>query len=95
MWAPRRDESMDADEAAAIAELEARVWLAHVAPAEALRRLDVTPPLGVNLFAAAAVARIPVQSMFRSLIVPVLVVFGALLLITFVPAISLWPAAHL
>ena len=55
----------------------------------------VTPPLGVNLFAAAAVARIPVQSMFRSLIVPVLVVFGALLLITFVPAISLWPAAHL
>ncbi|MDX1731440.1 MAG: TRAP transporter large permease subunit, partial [Aurantimonas coralicida] len=55
----------------------------------------VTPPLGVNLFAAAAVAQIPVQSMFRSLIVPVLVVFGALLLITFVPAISLWPAAHL
>ena len=50
----------------------------------------ITPPLGVNLFAAAAVAKIPVQSMFKSLLLPVGTVFLALLLITYVPQISLF-----
>ena len=50
----------------------------------------ITPPLGVNLFAAAAVARIPVQSMFKSLLLPVMTVLIALLLITYVPAISMF-----
>ncbi|MEI4487465.1 TRAP transporter large permease [Frigidibacter sp. MR17.14] len=49
----------------------------------------ITPPLGVNLFAAAQVAGIPVQRMFRSLLVPVCTVLALLLLITYVPALSL------
>ncbi|WP_116130743.1 TRAP transporter large permease [Tropicimonas sp. IMCC34043] len=47
-----------------------------------------TPPLGVNLFAAAQVADIPVQRMFSSLVWPILVVISALMLITYVPALS-------
>ena len=35
---------------AAVAELDTRVWLPHVAPAAAAARLDVTPPLGVLLY---------------------------------------------
>jgi tripartite ATP-independent transporter DctM subunit len=50
----------------------------------------ITPPLGVNLFAAATVANIPVEAMFRTLIIPVLTVISALLLITYIPAISLF-----
>ncbi|MCE7027157.1 TRAP transporter large permease [Jiella avicenniae] len=50
----------------------------------------ITPPLGVNLFAAAQVAKIPVQRMFGSLVIPVTVVLGTLLLITYVPEISLF-----
>lgn len=49
----------------------------------------ITPPLGVNLFAAASVARIPVQRMFRSLLIPLVTVVLALMLITYIPAISL------
>ena len=33
-----------------IAELDARVWLPHAAPAALLERLDVSPPLGVLLY---------------------------------------------
>ncbi|WBU59902.1 TRAP transporter large permease [Paracoccus albus] len=50
----------------------------------------ITPPLGVNLFAAASVAQIPVQRMFRSLLIPLLTVVVALLLITYIPDISLF-----
>ena len=50
----------------------------------------ITPPLGVNLFAAAQVAKIPVQRMFGSLVIPVAVVLATLLLITYVPQISLF-----
>jgi tripartite ATP-independent transporter DctM subunit len=49
-----------------------------------------TPPLGVNLFAAAQVADIPVQSMFKSLVIPALTVISVLMIITYVPAISLF-----
>ena len=49
----------------------------------------ITPPLGVNLFAAAAVAKVPVQALFRSLVWPILTVLAALAAITYVPAISL------
>ena len=35
---------------AAVAELDTRVWLPHVAPAAAASRLDVTPPIGVLLY---------------------------------------------
>ncbi|WP_269499891.1 TRAP transporter large permease [Castellaniella sp. S9] len=50
----------------------------------------ITPPLGVNLFAAAQVARIPIESMFRSLVWPVLTVVSALMIITYIPEVSLW-----
>lgn len=51
----------------------------------------ITPPLGVNLFAAAAVARMPVEQIIPQLIWFVLTVFGALMIITYVPAITMWP----
>ncbi|MGB5214414.1 MAG: TRAP transporter large permease [Anderseniella sp.] len=49
-----------------------------------------TPPLGVNLFAAAQVANIPVQNMFKSLLLPVLTMVTALMIITYVPPVSLF-----
>jgi len=49
-----------------------------------------TPPLGVNLFAAAQVADIQVQRMFKSLVMPVATVVSMLLVITYVPQVSLF-----
>ena len=49
-----------------------------------------TPPLGVNLFAAAQVANIPVQRMFKTLVIPVLTMITTLMIITYVPHISLF-----
>ena len=49
-----------------------------------------TPPLGVNLFAAAQVAKIPVERLFTSLVIPVLTVISALMIITYVPQVSLF-----
>lgn len=54
----------------------------------------ITPPLGVNLFAAAAVARMPVEKIIPQLIWFVLTVFGALMIITYVPAITMWPVHY-
>jgi len=51
----------------------------------------ITPPLGVNLFAACAVANISVEKIIPQLLWFVLTVFGALMIITYVPAITLWP----
>ncbi|MBF9052092.1 TRAP transporter large permease subunit [Roseobacter sp. HKCCD9010] len=51
----------------------------------------ITPPLGVNLFAACAVAGIPVERIIPQLIWFVLVVFVCLMLITYVPMIALGP----
>jgi len=49
-----------------------------------------TPPLGVNLFAAAQVADIQVQRMFKSLAFPVVTVISMLMVITYVPQVSLF-----
>jgi tripartite ATP-independent transporter DctM subunit len=49
----------------------------------------ITPPFGVNLFAACAVARISLDRMTKSLIPFICVVLACLMLITYVPAISL------
>ncbi|MBV16385.1 MULTISPECIES: TRAP transporter large permease [Thalassospira] len=51
----------------------------------------ITPPLGVNLFAACAVAKLPVEKIIPQLLWFVLTVFAALMIITYVPAVSLWP----
>ena len=50
----------------------------------------VTPPFGVNLFAACTVAQISIERLIRSLVPFVLVTFGCLLIITYVPWISLF-----
>jgi tripartite ATP-independent transporter DctM subunit len=49
----------------------------------------ITPPFGVNLFAAAQVAGIGVDRMMRYLGVFILVVIACLMIIAYVPAISL------
>lgn len=51
----------------------------------------ITLPLGVNLFAACTVADLPVEKIIPQLIWFVLTVFAALMVITYVPAISLAP----
>lgn len=50
----------------------------------------VTPPFGVNLFAACAVANIPIERLVRPLLPFVGVVVACLMLITYVPEISLF-----
>jgi len=49
----------------------------------------ITPPFGVNLFAAATVARISLDQMIRYLLPFVMVIIACLMVITYVPAISL------
>jgi tripartite ATP-independent transporter DctM subunit len=49
----------------------------------------VTPPFGVNLFAACSVANLPLERLVRPLLPFVAVVVACLLLITYVPAVSL------
>jgi C4-dicarboxylate transporter DctM subunit len=49
----------------------------------------ITPPFGVNLFAACTVARISLDRMIRDLIPFVLVILACLMVITYVPALSL------
>jgi tripartite ATP-independent transporter DctM subunit len=49
----------------------------------------ITPPFGVNLFAACTVARISLDQIVTRLIPFVLVVFGCLMLITYFPVISI------
>jgi len=50
----------------------------------------ITPPFGVNLFAACTVARISLDRMIRDLIPFVLVVLACLIVISYVPGLSLW-----
>ncbi|MCW8177113.1 TRAP transporter large permease [Verminephrobacter aporrectodeae] len=49
----------------------------------------ITPPFGVNLFAACTVARIPLDRIVRHLLPFVCVILACLLLITYMPWISL------
>lgn len=49
----------------------------------------ITPPFGVNLFAACTVARISLDRMIKDLIPFVLVVLACLMVITYVPGLSL------
>jgi C4-dicarboxylate transporter, DctM subunit len=49
----------------------------------------ITPPFGVNLFAACTVARISLDRIIRQLIPFVLVILACLMIVTYVPALSL------
>lgn len=55
----------------------------------------VTPPLGVNLFAACAVAKISVHKIVPQLVWFVAAIFVSLMIITYVPAITLLPVEWL
>jgi C4-dicarboxylate transporter DctM subunit len=48
-----------------------------------------TPPFGLNLFASQAIFNQPLASIYRGVIPFVLINFATLMLITYVPAISL------
>jgi tripartite ATP-independent transporter DctM subunit len=50
----------------------------------------ITPPFGVNLFAACAVARISLDQMVTRLLPFVAVVLGCLMVVTYVPALTLF-----
>ena len=50
----------------------------------------ITPPFGVNLFAACTVAKISLDQIIRELIPFVLVILSCLLIITYVPQVSLF-----
>ncbi len=49
-----------------------------------------TPPLGVTLFAASQVAKIPVEKVMLSTLVPFVALLGCLLVITMMPEITLF-----
>ena len=49
----------------------------------------ITPPFGVNLFAAAQVAKVGVDEMISYLLAFFAVVFGCLMLVTYVPGITM------
>jgi len=49
----------------------------------------ITPPFGVNLFAACTVARISLDRIIRDLVPFVLVIMTCLMVVTYVPAVSL------
>ncbi|MFC5499176.1 TRAP transporter large permease [Caenimonas terrae] len=49
----------------------------------------ITPPFGVNLFAACTVARISLDRIIKDLIPFVLVILGCLMIVTYVPQLSL------
>ncbi len=49
----------------------------------------ITPPFGVNLFAACTVARISLDRIVGNLMPFVLVILGCLMVITYFPSISL------
>jgi C4-dicarboxylate transporter, DctM subunit len=50
----------------------------------------VTPPVGLNLFVAAGIAKMQVERVVHAALPWLLILFGMLLLVTYVPAVSLW-----
>jgi C4-dicarboxylate transporter DctM subunit len=50
----------------------------------------ITPPVGLNLFVGSSISNMSVLSVFRACLPWMLVTFVMLLLVTYVPAISLF-----
>jgi C4-dicarboxylate transporter DctM subunit len=48
----------------------------------------VTPPIGVNLFVASSLTKVPVMDIAKKAVPMILLFLVALLLITYIPAIS-------
>ncbi|ADE57943.1 MULTISPECIES: TRAP transporter large permease [Aminobacterium] len=51
----------------------------------------VTPPMGVDLFVAANIVKTPFENILKGAMPFIIANFVAVLIITYVPAISLWP----
>lgn len=49
----------------------------------------VTPPIGVNLFVASSLSEIPVMHIARKAVPMILLFFGVLIMLTYIPALSL------
>ncbi|MBY7144520.1 TRAP transporter large permease [Virgibacillus sp. NKC19-3] len=49
----------------------------------------ITPPFGVNLYIASSVGQTPIEKMFKSMVPIILFMIAALLIVTYVPTISL------
>lgn len=50
----------------------------------------VTPPLGITLFVASNISKVPLANLFRAIVPFILCMIAALLVLTFVPQISLF-----
>lgn len=50
----------------------------------------VTPPLGVNLFVASTIGKVPFEKIVKAMIPIMIVMIIALLIVTYVPALSTW-----
>ncbi|MGN0159127.1 MAG: TRAP transporter large permease subunit [Brotaphodocola sp.] len=50
----------------------------------------LTPPVGVNLFVASGLIKTPIKDMVKTLMLPLAAMIVVLLLVTYVPAFSLW-----
>jgi C4-dicarboxylate transporter, DctM subunit len=48
-----------------------------------------TPPFGLNLFAARAIFNVPMGAIYRGVLPFIVVNFAALLIITYLPSISM------
>ncbi len=51
----------------------------------------LTPPIGINLFVASSLFKMPVYQLFRTVIPFVLIMGGALLFLTYLPGLSIGP----
>ncbi|MEH6726882.1 MAG: TRAP transporter large permease subunit, partial [Hyphomicrobiales bacterium] len=50
----------------------------------------VTPPVGVNIYVASGITKLPVLQICRGLIVPLMLLILGLLVITYWPGLTLW-----
>ena len=51
---------------------------------------QITPPIGVNLFVASRIGEVPLNKLSRAVLPLILAEVIALLLVTFIPGLSLW-----
>ncbi|MDO4490746.1 MAG: TRAP transporter large permease [Lachnospiraceae bacterium] len=50
----------------------------------------ITPPVGTTLFVGVKVGKVKIETVFKQLLIHFAVILGVLMLVTYVPAISLW-----
>jgi C4-dicarboxylate transporter DctM subunit len=50
----------------------------------------ISPPIGLNLFVLSSISKQPIMVAIRGIIPFLLIMLGLLILVTYVPAVSLW-----